>query len=31
LVDQEDFDYFTQRLFAEDRRSRARGMIEVQL
>ena len=31
LVDQEDFDYFTQRLFAEDRQLRARGMIEVRL
>ena len=31
LVDQEDFDYFVQRVFAEDKRLRARGMIEVVL
>ena len=31
LVDQEDFDYFLQRVFAEDKRLRPRGVIEVVL
>jgi hypothetical protein len=31
LVDQEDFDYFVHRVFAEDKRLRGRGMIEVVL
>jgi hypothetical protein len=31
LVDQEDFDYFVERIFAEDKRLRPRGMIEVVL
>jgi len=31
LVDQEDFDFFVQRIFAEDKRLRSRGMVEVVL